>query len=222
MKTALVLGGTGDIGEAISRELTIQGFSVKSVGTKDIDLSNKNSIDNFMIDKTFDVLVHSAGLNIVGLLEDREISDVELALQTNLLGFLHIVKKLIPYWKSTKQGKIVVISSLYGFTARKGRIPYVISKHGLMGSVKTLAIELAPYNVLVNAVSPGYVNTKMTSKNNDSETIKKLVQGIPLGRMGSPEEIAKVVSFLVGNSNTYISGQDIIIDGGYSIGGFQS
>jgi 3-oxoacyl-[acyl-carrier protein] reductase len=110
---------------------------------------------------------------------------------------------------------------LYGFLARKGRLPYVISKHGLLGAVRTLAIELAKYNILTNAVSPGYINTKMTTKNNSPEKINELVQGIPQRRLGKPEEIAKVVNFLVNDDNTYINGQDIVVDGGFSIGGFQ-
>ena len=220
MTTALVLGGTGDIGTAIEHDLVQRGYQVTSVGSHNMDLGDKNSIDQFMLGKTYDVLVHSAGLNMIGALEDRDIADVELAVDTNLMGFLRIVKQLIPYWKQQQQGRIVVVSSLYGFLARSGRMPYVVSKHALIGAVKTLAIELAPYGVLTNAVSPGYIDTKMTSKNNTPETIAKLVAGIPQARMGRPQDIASVVGFLV-HDNTYINGQDIVVDGGFSIGGFQ-
>lgn len=221
MSSVLVLGGTGDIGQAIVNELADQAHAVTSVGSQLMNLSSPDQIDEFMRDKNFDVLVHSAGQNIIGPLEQRSIADIESAIQSNLVGFLRVVKKLIPYWQNQQRGKIVVISSLYGFTARRGRMPYAISKHGLIAAVKTLAIELAQYGVLTNAVSPGYINTKMTSKNNSAETIAKLITGIPQGRMGTPEEIAKVVGFLVSDHNTYINGQDIVVDGGYSIGGFQ-
>ena len=100
-------------------------------------------------------------------------------------------------------------------------MPYVISKHGLIGFVKTLAIELGSIGATVNAVTPGYINTKMTSKNNTPETIEKIVKGIPVGRMGTPEEIADAVAFLASEQNTYINGHDLVVDGGYSIGGFQ-
>jgi 3-oxoacyl-[acyl-carrier protein] reductase len=220
MKTALVLGGTGDIGRAIADDLTQRGYQVSCVGSQDMNLRDSASIDAFMWGKTYDVLVHSAGLNVIGALEDQSIADVELAVDTNLMGFLHIAKQLIPYWKQQQQGRIVVVSSLYGFLARSGRLPYVVSKHALIGAVKTLAIELAPYGVLTNAVSPGYIDTKMTSKNNTPETIAKLVAGIPQARMGRPQDIASVVGFLV-HDNTYINGQDIVVDGGFSIGGFQ-
>jgi 3-oxoacyl-[acyl-carrier protein] reductase len=220
MKTALVLGGSGDIGTAIADDLAQRGYLVTCVGSADMDLANKKSIDQYMSGRTYDVLVHSAGLNVIGALEDRDLTDIELAIDTNLIGFLDIVKRLIPYWKQQQQGRIVVISSLYGFLARHGRLPYVISKHGLVGAVKALAIELAKYGILTNAVSPGYIDTKMTSKNNTPETIARLVQGIPQARMGTPKDIARVVGFLV-HDNTYINGQDIIVDGGFSIGGFQ-
>lgn len=220
MKTALVLGGTGDIGQAIASSLQESGYLVTAVGTQDVDLTVPNSIDSFIKDKSFDVLVHSAGVNVVGAFEDRSVADIELAIQANLLGFLQIVNKLIPHWKQNNFGRIVVISSLYGFTARKGRIPYVISKHGLIGAVKTLALELAQYGVLTNAVSPGYIQTKMTTKNNSTETIERLIQDIPQGRLGTPEDIAKIVNFLI-ITNSYINGQDIVADGGYSAGGFQ-
>jgi 3-oxoacyl-[acyl-carrier protein] reductase len=221
MKTVLILGGTGDIGQAIHNELSSKGLIVTSVGSKDIDLSNKSSIDEFLKNKNFDILIHSAGLNVVGNFEDKELHEIELGIDTNLIGFLHVVKSLLPNWKKQSYGRIVVISSLYGFLARKGRLPYVISKHGLLGAVRTLAIELAEYNILTNAVSPGYINTKMTTKNNSPEKINELVQGIPQRRLGKPEEIAKVVNFLVNDDNTYINGQDIVVDGGFSIGGFQ-
>lgn len=221
MKTALVLGGSGDIGQAIVYELTQQGFVVTAVGSKDMNLADRDSVSAFMSNKTFDVVVHSAGLNVTGVLENRDIADIELAVDANLIGFLQVVKELIPHWREQQWGKIVVISSLYGFLSRKGRMPYVVSKHGLVGAVKTMALELAEYGVLTNAVSPGYINTKMTSKNNSPETIAKLVEGIPQGRMGKPEEVAKLVAFLVSENNTYINGQDIVVDGGYSVGGFQ-
>jgi 3-oxoacyl-[acyl-carrier protein] reductase len=222
MRKVLVLGGTGDIGNAIRNVLSINDH-VYSMGSKDVDLSSKESVDSFTekYGSTFDVIVHSAGLNVPGILDNIEIEDVERSVQANLIGFLRIVKRNIPYWKSVNKGNIVVISSLYGFLSRKGRLPYAISKHGLIGAVKTLAIELGEFGVLVNAVSPGYINTKMTSKNNSPEVIEKLVSGVPLKRLGTPEEIASAVEFLSSSKNTYITGQDLVIDGGFSVGGFQ-
>ena len=224
-KRALILGGHGDIGRAIDEELKIKHkCETVPVGRAEFDLTKTDSIDAFLDQSgyAFDVLIHCAGWNEPKIFELLTMKEIEHSINANLMGFLYLAKKILPHWKSQQQGSIVVISSLYGTLARKGRLPYVTAKHALLGVVKTLSIELAEYGVPVNAVSPGYINTKMTSKNNTQETIERLVGGIPLGRMGTPQEVAKAVGFLAGEENTYITGQNLIIDGGYSAGGFQN
>ena len=220
MRKILVLGGSGDIGSEIVKKFP--NDFVVSVGSNSVDLSNKDSVDNFIKQhSSFDTVIHSAGYNVPGAFETLDLDSIEKSVRTNLLGFLPIVQSNIEYWKTTGTGRVVVISSLYGFLSRYGRMPYVISKHGLIGFVKTLAIELGSIGATVNAVTPGYINTKMTSKNNTPETIEKIVKGIPVGRMGTPEEIADAVAFLASEQNTYINGHELVVDGGYSIGGFQ-
>jgi 3-oxoacyl-[acyl-carrier protein] reductase len=220
MRKVLILGGSGDIGFAISNEFGSDNIICAS--SKDVDLSNKDSVNQFiqLTGSSFDIIIHSAGLNVVGSFETISIDNIEQAIQTNLTGFLPIVQNNIPHWKKTGNGRLIIISSLYGIIARHGRLPYVISKHGLIGLVKTLAIELGKYGTTVNAVSPGYINTKMTAKNNNAETINKIIKGIPIGRMGHPAEIAKAVSFLASIDASYINGHDLVVDGGHSIGGF--
>jgi 3-oxoacyl-[acyl-carrier protein] reductase len=222
-KRALVLGGRGDIGGAIAAHLRNEGIEVFAVGRMDFDLGSPKDIDAYF-DKNgnkFDILIHSGGHNQPKLVEDLSDRDIREALDVNLHGFLRVAKMCLPYWKAQNSGHIIVLSSLYGFLARKARLPYVLSKHALNGAVKTLAIEWAAYNILVNSISPGYISTKMTSANNTPETIQGLVAGIPLGRLGTPEDIAEIAAFLCSSRNRYITGQDIVVDGGYSIGGFQ-
>jgi NAD(P)-dependent dehydrogenase (short-subunit alcohol dehydrogenase family) len=221
---ALVLGGKGDIGSAITQKLSMHEVEVTSVGRSDFDLTSPNQIASYFKENgnQFDVLIHSGGLNNPKTFEELTDSQIRESLDANVLGFLDVVRELIPCWKKSGFGRILVISSLYGFLARKGRLPYVMSKHALNGAVKTLAIELAPYGVLVNALSPGYIATKLTYKNNSAEAIEHLTSGIPIGRMGEPDDIAEVAWFLCSKSNRYINGQDIVVDGGYSIGGFQN
>jgi 3-oxoacyl-[acyl-carrier protein] reductase len=220
---ALVLGGKGAIGGAIAAHLTDCGHAVTALGRDAFDLSRREQILDYFVQQpaAFDLLVHSAGWNVPKAFDQTSDDDIRLSLEANLLGFLSVVRACLPHWKKTGCGRIVVISSLYGFLGRHGRLPYVASKHALNGSVKTLAIELAPHGVLVNTVSPGYIATDLTYRNNSQEKIDALVAGIPVGRMGSPLEIAKVVAFLGSRDNTYINGQDIIVDGGFSAGGFQ-
>lgn len=96
-----------------------------------------------------------------------------------------------------------------------------MSKHALIGLIKTAAIELGRYNIKVNAIFPGFVDTNLKRKNNDSNKIKFLEEGIPLGNMAKPADIANVAYFLCSEKNTYITGQDITVDGGFICGGFQ-
>jgi len=221
---ALILGGKGDIGGSITHKLISTGIEAVGVGRSDFDLANSDQIESYFLKNgaQFEILIHSAGLNDPQIFEELTDEEIRKSLNANVHGFLDVVRKLIPYWKSVGFGRILVISSLYGFLARKGRLPYVMSKHALNGAVKTLAIELAPYGVLVNALSPGYVKTKLTIKNNSTATLDRLISGIPIGRMGEPSDIAEVATFLCSTSNRYINGQDIVVDGGYSAGGFQS
>jgi 3-oxoacyl-[acyl-carrier protein] reductase len=220
---ALVLGGRGGIGSAISDRFRIDGREVTAVGRSEFDMGNGDQIDAFFKKNgnNFDILIHSGGLNHPNLFETLTDAEIRESLEVNLHGFLSVVKTCLPYWQSSGFGRILVISSLYGFLGRKGRLPYVMSKHALNGAVKTLAIELACHGVLVNAISPGFIGTKMTYKNNPPGTIAKFVAGIPLGRLGDPEDIADVASFLCSSKNRYLTGQDLVVDGGFSIGGYQ-
>lgn len=224
MKRALVLGGTGDIGSAIVRRLNQAGIEAVGVGRKDFDLTSLKEIEKYFEKNgnKFDILVHSGGLNIPKVFENLKEDEIRQSLDANVHGFLTVVRNLLPHWRDVRYGRILVISSLYGFLARKGRLPYVMSKHALNGAVKTLAIELASDGVLVNALSPGYISTKLTFKNNSQEVIDSLVGDIPVGRLGTSEDIAEVANFLCSAENRYINGQDIIVDGGYSAGAFQN
>ncbi len=222
-RRALILGGKGDIGYAIANKLCNDGIEVISVGRLDFDLGHSEQIADFFKQQgnAFDILVHSGGMNHPK--EFVELSDKEIreSLEVNLHGFFQVARLCLPYWQNNKYGRVLVISSLYGFLGRRGRLPYVVSKHALNGAVKTLAIEWAAYGVLVNALSPGYIGTKMTYANNSPETMESFISGIPLRRLGTPDDIAEVASFLCSSKNCYLTGQDIVVDGGFSAGGFQ-
>ena len=113
-----------------------------------------------------------------------------------------------------------MISSLYGLFGRKNRLPYVVSKHALNGACKTLAIELGKKNIRVNAISPGFIKTKLTEKNLSNQEIKNIKKAIPLGDLGKPDDIAHLTSFLISKKGRYINGTNIVVDGGYSCGAF--
>lgn len=216
----LVLGGHGDIGTAIAQRFSAAGHAVTSVGRADMDLGKPETIDAWFAQArpAYGVLVHSAGLNLPKPFAQATQEEIEHCFNVNVYGFLRVLRHALPGLVETK-GRIVILSSLYGFLARVGRLPYVMSKHALVGMVKTMALELAPQGVLINSVSPGYIDTKMTSQNNDAATIATLVSQIPLKRMGTPEDIAEAVHFLGSAANRYMTGQDMVIDGGFSVNG---
>lgn len=219
----LILGGKGGIGNAISRRFAAEGYAVTATGRDEFDLADPAAIDRWFAtnDPAFDVLVHSAGVNRPALFTELDMATIEAGMEANLMGFLRVLKYVVPGMTAKRSGRITVVSSLYGFLSRRGRITYAMAKHALNGAVKTLAIELGPQGILVNSVAPGFVMTNMTRANNDDATIQRLVSGIPLGRMAEPEEIADVVYFVSSPQNRYLTGQDLVVDGGFSVGGFQ-
>ncbi|MGL4367554.1 MAG: SDR family NAD(P)-dependent oxidoreductase [Brevinemataceae bacterium] len=222
MKKLLLTGGTGDIGNSIRLEFEKQGFEVISPARQELDLSESKNIDNYFHHNNhiFDSFVHCAGYNDPYPFEKLTLSDINITMQINTFSFFQIMKHLSQMLRKNK-GNVVAISSLYGSVGRDGRAAYVMSKHALNGLVKTLALEFGSDNVLINTVSPGFVDTQMTQKNNTKERIQFLAQKTALGRLSQMDEIAKVVYFLCSENNTYITGQDIIVDGGFIVGGHQ-
>ena len=223
-RKALVLGGTGGIGTAIVEDLKSRfGDTVVSAGHRECDLTDFAAIDAFLDreHRDFDVVVQCSGINPTGPYESFSDDELDRVMRINCSGFLHIMRELKPYWESARCGHVVVIRSIYGIISRSGRLPYSTAKHALLGAMKALAIELAPFGVMVNAVSPGFIETTLTSRNNSPETIAGLIRGIPAGRLGKPEDVARAVSMLASPENTYIAGHNLVVDGAYSVGGFQ-
>jgi NAD(P)-dependent dehydrogenase (short-subunit alcohol dehydrogenase family) len=216
----LVLGGRGDIGSAIANRFASAGHDVLAVGRADFDLTQPESIERWFDrpHSPIGVLIHSAGLNHPKRFAELTDAEIRECFAANVEGFLQVARHAIPELVAL-QGRIVVLSSIFGFLSRIGRLPYAMSKHALVGVVKTLALELADEGVLVNAVSPGYIDTSLTRANNDDATIARLTSSVPLRRLGSPEDVAEAVYFLGSTHNRYMTGQDVVVDGGFSIDG---
>ena len=119
--------------------------------------------------------------------------------------------------KKNNWGRIINIASIWGSKSKKQRTSYTTSKSALIGMTKTMAIEYAQHNILINSVSPGFTDTELTSTILSKKQKEELINQVPIKRMAKPEEIANTVAFLCSNLNTYITGQDIIIDGGFTI-----
>ncbi len=223
MKNLLLTGATGGIGEAIRDLFQLHGYTVHAPTRQDMDLNDEGSIHQYLtkLPTDMDVFVHCAGINDPKRLHELTEADIQRTFQINTLSFYSICKFLSKNFIQKKSGYILGVSSIYGDYSRKGRLAYAASKHALNGMVKSLAIEMGEYNVKVNGIAPGFIDTKLTRKNNSAEVIEGFKRKIPLARLGTPQDIAEIIYFLCSPQNNYINGQCIIADGGYSVGGFQ-
>lgn len=223
-KTLFITGGSGEIGSSIIQLFKSNNFEVFAPTSSEFDCSNSASIDDYFSRMNLPLIssvVHCAGWN-----DPKpfiQISDAEMikSININSFSFLKIVKNLLPNFINGET-RISAISSLYGFLTRKNRLAYTSSKHSLNGIVKELSLELGELGILCNSISPGFIDTKMTRKNNSAEVINDFISRIPIGRLGTADDIAKIVYFITTTQNPYINGQNIVVDGGYSIGGFQN
>lgn len=229
-KHILVTGGTRGIGKAIAEEFLLQGATVTITGTsKDykgelnyraLDLLDENSVNEFLAwlsSQTIDVLINNAGINKVLTNTDTDNTDFENLINVNLRGPYILCREVSRTMKNKGYGRIVNISSIWSSITRPKRSLYSASKSGLVGLTKTLAVELAKYDVLVNCVAPGFTMTELTKNTNTKEELENLAKAIPIERLAKPNEIANLVVFLSSDKNTYLTGQNIIIDGGYTI-----
>lgn len=223
-KTLLITGASGDIGTAITDLFKSKGYNVIAPSSKELDCSSESQIDKYFdsvkLGKII-LFIHCAGWNQPTPYSDIGINSLIKSEMINSLSVLKVIQRIDHLFKDNIT-KIIAISSLYGIFGRSGRLAYTSSKHSLNGIIKVLALELGKRGIMCNTISPGFIETKMTFKNNSKEVVNDFISRIPLGRLGLPTDIAKVCYFLGTDSNTFITGQNIVVDGGYSIGGFQN
>ncbi len=227
---AIVTGGTRGIGKSVAENLLLEGFQVMITGTSignendftyfEVDFKSKSKTKAFLEEaKSFqpDVLVNNAGINIIDDFVDIEEEDFDEVIRVNLKTPFLISQAVIPSMKENRFGRIVNIASIFSKVSKEKRASYSASKFGLDGLTKAVASEVSGHNILVNSVSPGVIKTDLTEGILGEEGIALMEKKIPQGRLGTTEEVAKFVVWLASQNNTYISGQNILIDGGYTI-----
>ena len=242
-KVALVTGGSRGIGKSIAIELAKNGANVainyasnsekaeevveemKSLGVNAIsvkaDVSSEEDVKNLM--KTIEgelgkieILVNNAGITRDNLLIRMKTEDFEDVLDVNLMGTFHCTKAVSRAMMKKRYGKIINITSVVGIIGNAGQGNYSASKAGVIGFTKSMAKELGSRGIRVNAVAPGFIDTEMTQVL--SEELKdKMIDNIPLGKLGNTQDVANVVAFLASEKSDYITGQVISVDGGMAI-----
>lgn len=230
-RTAIVTGATRGIGWAIAERLMAEGADVLITGTKPdgtgpagaryhaVDFTDDAATAAFadMIrTDTPDILVNNAGLNRNNPVDRISLDDFDDIHRINLRAPVQLIQAALPEMREKGWGRIVNLCSIWSKVARTGRASYASSKFGLDGFTVAVAAEAAAHGVLINAISPGFIDTELTRRTVSADQLEKLIADVPAGRLGQPEEIAAFVAWLAGPENTYISGQNIAIDGGFT------
>ena len=225
-KTVLITGGTRGIGLAIREKLNKENYNVLYTGTQkkkiknfiQLDLNSKSSIDEFInkIERTnIDVLVINSGINIIKNFLNFTTFEMARLININFSNNLGILQFILKKMIKRKYGRIVLISSIWGEKPAKKRSIYSLTKKSLQFLCRSIASEYGHNNILINSVSPGFIETELTKKSLDAKKMKRLKKRVPLRRFGKPSEVADLVHYLV-DKNSYINGQNIVIDGGYT------
>ena len=238
-KVILITGASKGIGKSISTKLAQNGAKVallsrsieelkkvneelKSAGLQSVykqtDVSNIDDLKcavDYTIETwgTIDVIVNNAGITEDNLIARMKPDSFDKVININLKGTFNGIKSVSKIMIKNNYGRIINISSVIGHIGNKGQSNYAASKAGIIGLTKSAAKELAKKNITVNAVAPGYIETDMTKKLNNLNK-EQLLNSIPLNRLGSPDDIASIICFLLSDQANYITGQTINVDGG--------
>jgi len=237
-QVVLITGATRGIGKQLADDFSALGARLILTGTNEDQIKVLNKAKNnkkkkyFCVDfkdvwqterfiekldafKKIDVCINNAGINRINFIDETLTKDWNDIMAVNLTAPFMLIRKVSRIMKKNRYGRIINISSILGTISREKRAIYSASKFGIRGLTVAAGNELARYNILVNTVSPGFVLTDLTRGILSKKEMKDLAAQIPARRLATPDEISRVVLFLASNLNTYLAGQNIIVDGGY-------
>jgi 3-oxoacyl-[acyl-carrier protein] reductase len=237
-KTVLITGGTRGIGAALADLFESAGARLLLTGSKADDVARRNAeskgkreflhadfstaestrpfLQALAARRDIDILINNAGVNRIQRAAEAGEADLDWMLSVNLRAPFLVAQAVLPGMVERKWGRIVNIASIWGVITKPGRSLYTATKHGIVGLTKTLAVEHAADGVLVNTVSPGFTRTELTASTNSPAEIEALARSVPAGRLAEPAEIGRVVLFLASDLNTYVTGQNLVVDGGFT------
>ena len=219
MKTILITGSSRGLGSCIKDFFIKKGYNVIAPNREELDLSDPNSIILYvdkLKNKRIDVLINNAGVNNINPLINVNLSEVLNIFNINTFSPLILTKEIIKkYFIPNNGGQIINICTFWLSQTKEHRTTYGMSKAALDYLTKSIAIEFGSKNILCNSISPGFIDTDLTRKNNDKESLNKIIDKIPLKRLADTKDITSLIYFLV-KENKYINGENIYIDGGIS------
>ena len=237
---ALVTGAAAGLGFAIAKKLASEGSCVfindinkekleaaqkelsskfKDIYSFPCDITDKKAVQemfDYLFDKTskIDILVNNAGILSDGFLHKMADENFDKVIKVNLYGTYNCSRAGIENMRKNAYGRIINMSSMIGISGNMGQSNYAASKAAVIGFTKSLALESAAKNITVNAIAPGFIKSDMSAKI-PSDITEKIIERIPMGRFGEPEDIASIVSYLAGPDAGYLTGQVIGVNGGY-------
>lgn len=226
MKRVLVTGASNGIGKSISEYYYENEFYVIGTGKRkecntklnqyvSCDLSSERDLERLMsIVDDVDILINNAGINPISKFTDISFQEFLEVQNVNLYAPFKLCKRYLPAMQKRKWGRIVNICSIWSHKSKIGRASYSASKFGLNGMSVALSHEVSKDNILVNCISPGFVDTDLTRKNM-GDKIGSILEQVPMNRLCDPKEIAKAVYWLGSDQNTFITGQNVMVDGGF-------
>jgi 3-oxoacyl-[acyl-carrier protein] reductase len=228
---AVVTGGTRGIGFAIADRLIADGARVLVTGRTDsgqcppgasthaVDFASPTQLDEFcdvLQAESVDILVNNAGINAIAPFASITTTDFDRVLNVNLRAPFLLTRAALPSMQRAGWGRIVNIASIFSVVSRSQRAAYSASKFGLDGLTAALAAEVVSDGILANCVSPGFIDTELTRRILGDDGVRAASAAIPAQRLGTAKEVASLVAWLAGPENTYVSGQNFVVDGGFS------